>query len=78
MFDSGQTLFTKQDPTSIANMDKQIFRLIGKATTFAAYVLDFVYVESDAEYDSCCSMAYRIRQGRDFVTPPTGLSYTGS
>jgi hypothetical protein len=36
------------------------------------------HVESDAEYDSCCSMAYRIRQGRDFVTPPTGLSYTGS
>jgi hypothetical protein len=24
------------------------------------------------------SMAYRVRQGRDFVTPPTGLSYTGS
>ena len=23
-------------------------------------------------------MAYRVRQGRDFVTPPTGLSYTGS
>ena len=23
-------------------------------------------------------MAYRVRQGRDFVTPPVGLSYTGS
>ena len=23
-------------------------------------------------------MAYRVRQGREFVTPPTGLSYTGS
>ncbi|KZT29746.1 peroxysomal citrate synthase [Neolentinus lepideus HHB14362 ss-1] len=55
----GQTLFTKGDAASLANMDKQIFRLIGKATTLAA-------------------MAYRVRQGRDFVTPPTGLSYTGS
>ena len=24
------------------------------------------------------SMAYRVRQGRNFVTPPNGLSYTGS
>ncbi|KAF7327680.1 Citrate synthase [Mycena kentingensis (nom. inval.)] len=55
----GQTLFTKGDPASLANMDKQIYRLIGKATTLAA-------------------MAYRVRQGREFVTPPTGLSYTGS
>ncbi|TFK49950.1 peroxysomal citrate synthase [Heliocybe sulcata] len=55
----GQTLFTKGNAASLANMDKQIFRLIGKATTLAA-------------------MAYRVRQGRDFVTPPTGLSYTGS
>ena len=23
-------------------------------------------------------MAYRVRQGRDFVTPPAGLTYTGS
>lgn len=23
-------------------------------------------------------MAYRVRQGRSFVTPPTGLSYTAS
>jgi citrate synthase len=23
-------------------------------------------------------MAYRVRQGRSFVVPPTGLSYTGS
>ena len=23
-------------------------------------------------------MAYRVRQGRNFVTPPSGLSYTGS
>ncbi|KDR76340.1 hypothetical protein GALMADRAFT_247736 [Galerina marginata CBS 339.88] len=55
----GQTLYTKGDATSLAVMDKQIYRLIGKATTLAA-------------------MAYRVRQGRDFVTPPTGLSYTGS
>ncbi|TFK33249.1 peroxysomal citrate synthase [Crucibulum laeve] len=55
----GQNLFTKGDPASLAIMDKQIYRLIGKATTLAA-------------------MAYRVRQGRDFVTPPTGLSYTGS
>ncbi|KAG8865698.1 hypothetical protein FRB98_005319, partial [Tulasnella sp. 332] len=53
----GQNLFTKTDAESLANMDKQIYRLIGKATTFAA-------------------MAYRVRQGRPFVTPPTGLSYT--
>lgn len=32
----GQNLFTKTDPTSLANMDKQIYRIIGKATTFAA------------------------------------------
>ncbi|TRM64373.1 citrate synthase-like protein [Schizophyllum amplum] len=55
----GQKLFTKGDPESLAVMDKQIYRLIGKATTLAA-------------------MAYRVRQGRNFVTPPTGLSYTGS
>ncbi|TFK20713.1 peroxysomal citrate synthase [Coprinopsis marcescibilis] len=55
----GQSLFTKGDAASLAVMDKQIYRLIGKATTLAA-------------------MAYRVRQGRDFVTPPTGLSYTGS
>jgi len=55
----GQTLFTKGDTASLAAMDKQIYRLIGKATTLAA-------------------MAYRVRQGRDFVTPPNGLSYTGS
>jgi citrate synthase len=23
-------------------------------------------------------MAYRVRQGREFVVPPTGLSYTGA
>ncbi|EJD37733.1 peroxysomal citrate synthase [Auricularia subglabra TFB-10046 SS5] len=55
----GQTLFTKSDPASLANMDKQIYRLIGKATTLAA-------------------MAYRVRQGRDFVLPPTGMNYTES
>ncbi|KAH6909117.1 peroxysomal citrate synthase [Coprinopsis sp. MPI-PUGE-AT-0042] len=55
----GQKLFTAGDAASLAVMDKQIYRLIGKATTLAA-------------------MAYRVRQGRDFVTPPTGLSYTGS
>jgi citrate synthase len=55
----GQSLYTKGDKESLAIMDKQIYRLIGKATTLAA-------------------MAYRVRQGREFVTPPTGLSYTGS
>ncbi|KAG9046366.1 hypothetical protein FS837_004542 [Tulasnella sp. UAMH 9824] len=55
----GQNLFTKSDPASLANMDKQIYRIIGKATTFAA-------------------MAYRVRSGRPFVTPPAGLSYTAS
>jgi len=55
----GQNLYTKGDAASLAIMDKQIFRLIGKATTFAA-------------------MAYRVRQGRGFITPPTGMSYTGS
>ncbi|KAJ4477265.1 peroxysomal citrate synthase [Lentinula aciculospora] len=55
----GQSLFTKGSTESLAVMDKQIYRLIGKATTLAA-------------------MAYRVRQGRSFVTPPTGLSYTGS
>jgi len=55
----GQRLYTVGDKASLATMDRQIYRLIGKATTLAA-------------------MAYRVRQGRDFVTPPTGLSYTGS
>jgi citrate synthase len=34
----GQTLFTKGDKPSLAVLDKQIFRLIGKATTLAACV----------------------------------------
>ncbi|KIJ13449.1 Si-synthase [Paxillus involutus ATCC 200175] len=58
----GQDLYTKcakGDPVALQNMDKQIFRLIGKATTLAA-------------------MAYRVRQGREFVVPPTGMSYTES
>ncbi|CAE6530574.1 unnamed protein product [Rhizoctonia solani] len=55
----GQTLYTKGDKASLAIMDKQIYRLIGKATTLAA-------------------MAYRVRQGREFVVPPVGMSYTGS
>ncbi|TFK92658.1 peroxysomal citrate synthase [Polyporus arcularius HHB13444] len=55
----GQRLYTQGDAASLATMDRQIYRLIGKATTLAA-------------------MAYRVRQGRNFVTPPTGLSYTGS
>lgn len=55
----GQRLYTKGDKASLETMDRQIYRIIGKATTLAA-------------------MAYRVRQGRDFVTPPTGLSYTGS
>lgn len=55
----GQRLYTRGDAESLAIMDRQIYRLIGKATTLAA-------------------MAYRVRQGRNFVTPPNGLSYTGS
>jgi len=55
----GQSLYTKGNRASLAAMDKQIYRLIGKATTMAA-------------------MAYRVRQGRTFITPPKGLSYTGS
>lgn len=55
----GQNLFTKTDPASLANMDKQIYRLVGKAPTLAA-------------------MAYRVRQGRDFVVPPPGMSYAES
>jgi len=34
----GQKLFTQGDKSSLANMDRQIFRIIGKATTLAAYV----------------------------------------
>ena len=58
----GQNLYTngaKGDSVALQNMDKQIYRLIGKATTLAA-------------------MAYRVRQGREFVVPPTGMSYTES
>lgn len=55
----GQTLYTKGDQDSLTVLDKQIYRILGKATTLAA-------------------MAYRVRQGREFVTPPTGMSYTGS
>lgn len=55
----GQKLYTKGDAESLAMIDRQIYRLIGKATTLAA-------------------MAYRVRQGREFVTPPSHLSYTGS
>lgn len=55
----GQRLYTRGDKVSIETMDRQIYRLIGKATTLAA-------------------MAYRVRQGRNFVTAPAGLSYTGS
>ena len=34
----GQKLFTQGDKSSLANIDRQIFRIIGKATTLAAYV----------------------------------------
>ena len=33
---SGQRLYTQGDAASLANMDRQIYRLIGKATTLAA------------------------------------------
>ncbi|KAG6910865.1 hypothetical protein DXG01_007182 [Tephrocybe rancida] len=64
----GQNIFTRGDTASLELMDKQIYRLIGKATTLAA----------KANLLTASRMAYRVRQGRDFVTPPTGLSYTGS
>jgi citrate synthase len=34
----GQNIFTKGDKASLAIMDKQIYRIIGKATTLAACV----------------------------------------
>ncbi|KAH9959592.1 peroxysomal citrate synthase [Russula dissimulans] len=34
----GQKLFTQGDRSSLANMDRQIFRIIGKATTLAAFL----------------------------------------
>jgi len=75
---SGQTLFTKGTKESLAVMDRQIYRLIGKATTLAAWVVTKPWAAvlwlAETEY----RMAYRVRQGREFVTPPTGLSYTGS
>ena len=37
MISVGQTLFSKGDRASLEVMDKQIYRLIGKATTLAAY-----------------------------------------
>jgi citrate synthase len=45
----GQTLFTKGDKASLAIMDKQIFRLIGKATTMAASVLPTVTLFQTAQ-----------------------------
>ncbi|KAG6891384.1 hypothetical protein C0992_008095 [Termitomyces sp. T32_za158] len=35
----GQNIFTRGDQESLALMDKQIYRLIGKATTLAAYAV---------------------------------------
>ena len=75
-------MFTKTDRASLANMDKQIYRLIGKAITLAACVTSPILLQvlpSSYTYGFAShSMAYRVRQGRSFVTPPTGLSYTGS
>jgi len=34
----GQNLYTRGNAASLEIMDKQIYRLIGKATTLAAYV----------------------------------------
>lgn len=60
-------------------MDRQIYRLIGKATTLAAYApLVFLTLRISSSDQLAYSMAYRVRQGREFVTPPVGLSYTGS
>jgi len=59
-------------------MDRQIFRVIGKATTLAAYVLSTTHIVLvELNWLRGYRMAYRIRQGREFVTPPAGLSYTG-
>jgi hypothetical protein len=55
----GQKLYTAGTEASLQAMDKQIYRLIGKAPTLAA-------------------MAYRVRQGRPFNRPPSGLSYAAS
>lgn len=79
----GQDLFTKAakgDIAALHNMDRQIFRLIGKATTLAACVSTVVTPLSVTCFDRnrTCSMAYRVRQGRDFVVPPTGMNYTES
>ena len=55
----GQKLYSSGSEASLQAMDKQIYRLIGKAPTLAA-------------------MAYRVRQGRPFNRPPSGLSYAAS
>ena len=75
---TGQNIFTKGDKDSLALMDKQIYRLIGKATTLAAFVDPFRVLLCFHTHPARLRMAYRVRQGREFVTPPTGLSYTGS
>ena len=75
---SGQNIFTKGDKASLALLDKQIYRLIGKATTLAAYVMPVCHVSNSNVNIFTSRMAYRVRQGREFVTPPTNLSYTGS
>lgn len=54
---AGQKLYSSGTTEALAVMDKQIFRILGKAITVGA-------------------MAYRIRQGRAFNAPPSGLSYT--
>ena len=74
----GQNIFTKGDKASLALLDKQIYRLIGKATTLAAYVTRIRHVSNSNEKIFTSRMAYRVRQGREFVTPPTNLSYAGS
>lgn len=48
----GQTLYTKGDAACLANMDKQIFRLIGKATTLAASV--FPLLKYSSRYAHIC------------------------
>ncbi|GAA5885166.1 hypothetical protein JCM6882_007257 [Rhodosporidiobolus microsporus] len=55
---AGQKIYTS-GPSSLELMDKQIFRLIGKAITLAA-------------------MAYRVRMGRNFVSPPARAGYAES
>jgi hypothetical protein len=55
---SGQTLYSRGDKASLAVMDKQIYRLIGKATTLAAYVSRFLCDPN--VFNTSCLKGWRI------------------